>query len=80
MNDDRTVLAIHDANLKHRRIPGWADEHGEPLIEVLGRDGIANRTQHVLVGDAMPTGTIRDAGHTQASYLAKARVRKLTCD
>jgi hypothetical protein len=53
--------------------PGRADEHGEPVIEVLGRDGVADRVQHVLIGNAMATGTIRDAGHTQASYLAKPR-------
>jgi hypothetical protein len=37
VNDAVAVLAIHDADLEHRCIPGWADEHGESIIEILGR-------------------------------------------
>jgi hypothetical protein len=72
MDDDGPVPTVHDTNLRQTGIPGRADKHGEAIVEILGGDGIADSVQHVFIGDAVPSSTVRDMVHTQASYLAKS--------
>jgi hypothetical protein len=71
MDDDRPILTVHDTDLHQTGIPGRTGKHREAIVEILGRDGIADSVQHVLIRDTVPSGAVSDEVHTQTSYLAK---------
>jgi hypothetical protein len=52
VDDDWPILAVHDADLEQRCVPGRADEHGEAIIKVLDRYSVANRVQDVVIDES----------------------------
>jgi hypothetical protein len=60
MDDHRRWIALDHADLKDDCGPVRADEHGEPVIEFEDPDRIALGVQHVLIGDAVLAGAVRD--------------------
>ena len=53
MNDDRTITGVDDADLEQVCGLVGADEHREPIVEVVDEDRMVEGVDHVVVVDAV---------------------------
>ncbi len=70
MQDERAVVTVEDTDFE--QVPGGvgADEHRETIIEILDKDRIGERMEHVVVPDAVLAGGCGDRRASHPDKLA----------